>query len=300
MTERVTARRAGGAAWLTAALAALILAGGAPAGAAGGGAGDGAGDDGPATAAAVDLLTGWETDEGTRMAAIRVRLAPGWKTYWRAPGEGGLAARFDWSGSRNLARAVLHWPTPQVIRSAGVTTIGYTDELVLPVEFAPEAPGPILLRARLDLGVCRDVCMPLTVRLSADLAGAAGPDSRILEALARQPTPAEAAGVREVSCTLEPIADGLRVTARMTYPSPVPSPAPSSLAAGELAVFELPRPDVWISGAVTRREGDVVTAIADLVPADARPFPLDPAQLRITLFGAPGQAVDIRGCPPGE
>src|SRR5215470_10644281 len=35
---------------------------------------------------------------------LEIKLAPGWKTYWRSPGEGGMPPRFDWSGSANLAR----------------------------------------------------------------------------------------------------------------------------------------------------------------------------------------------------
>ena len=39
-----------------------------------------------------------------------------------------------------------------------------------------------------------------------------------------------------------------------------------------------------------------MNAIADLVPADARPFALDRSALRITVFGDHGRAVEVRGC----
>ena len=35
-------------------------------------------------------------------AGIEIRLAPGWKTYWRYPGDSGVPPRFDFSGSRNV------------------------------------------------------------------------------------------------------------------------------------------------------------------------------------------------------
>src|SRR5690606_19912095 len=41
---------------------------------------------------------------------VHVRLAPGWKTYWRSPGEAGLPPNFDWSGSRNLKDVSISWP----------------------------------------------------------------------------------------------------------------------------------------------------------------------------------------------
>ena len=57
-----------------------------------------------------DLLTGWRLEDGRHAAAIRIRLDPGWKTYWRAPGDGGIPPSFDWQGARNLAGWSVHWP----------------------------------------------------------------------------------------------------------------------------------------------------------------------------------------------
>ncbi|MEO0999402.1 MAG: hypothetical protein AAFW69_02170, partial [Pseudomonadota bacterium] len=39
---------------------------------------------------AAELLPGWVEEDGSLIAALSIDLAPGWKTYWRAPGEGGL------------------------------------------------------------------------------------------------------------------------------------------------------------------------------------------------------------------
>ncbi len=38
----------------------------------------------------VSLIEGWRMENGHHMAGIRISLAPGWKTYWRSPGEGGV------------------------------------------------------------------------------------------------------------------------------------------------------------------------------------------------------------------
>ncbi len=35
-------------------------------------------------------------------AGIEIKLAPGWKTYWRYPGEAGAPPRFDFAGSENV------------------------------------------------------------------------------------------------------------------------------------------------------------------------------------------------------
>ncbi len=247
--------------------------------------------------AQVELLPGWRAENGRHIAGLRITLAPGWKTYWRAPGDAGIPPRFDWSGSRNLTAVTFHWPTPQVIRQNGMTTIGYSKEVILPLELTAAGPGPIALRGELELGVCESVCMPMSVRLSADLGPDAAPDPRIMAALARQPVPGARAGVRAVHCAVEEIADGLRVTARVDMP-PLASDVAGAAGqqAGEVAVFELPDRAIWISEAAVRREGATLVATAEMVPPAARPFPLDPGDLRITIFGSPGQAVDINGC----
>ena len=48
--------------------------------------------------AAVRLIAGTQRGAVHR-AGIEIRLAPGWKTYWRYPGDSGIAPRFDFSQS---------------------------------------------------------------------------------------------------------------------------------------------------------------------------------------------------------
>ena len=64
---------------------------------------------------------------------------------------------------------------------------------------------------------------------------------------------------------------------------------------GEFAVIEPADPSIWVSEAVTRRSENMLTAVADLVPPDGRPFELDTATLRFTVL-ADGRGVDIAGC----
>lgn len=102
--------------------------------------------------AKVGLLPGWRTGDGVHMAALSVRLAPGWKTYWRAPGEAGIPPSFDFAGSQNVQGVVFHWPTPEVFSTNGMTSVGYSDQLVLPIEVRPrDAGAPALLRAEVDM-----------------------------------------------------------------------------------------------------------------------------------------------------
>ncbi len=237
-----------------------------------------------------DVLPGWRSERGTHMAAFRVRLAPGWKTYWRAPGDAGIPPRFDWTGSSNIRSVKFHWPAPKVYYLNGMRTVGYKQELVLPIELTPVDPSkPIKVRAAVELGVCQDVCVPLAVRVSADLGLERKPDARISAALAAVPPRGGSAGLREVTCGVEPISDGVRLTARIDLPR---------MGRDEVAVFELPDQEIWISEAEASRDGPVLTAEADVVPPVNRPFLLDRSDVRITVLGD-GRAVDIQGCSGG-
>ena len=234
-----------------------------------------------------EVIGGWRTPSGTQMAAVRLRMADGWKTYWRAPGEAGIPPQFDWSASENVQAVRLHWPVPEVFDLNGLRTLGYSGELVLPVEITPAAPdGPIVLSGDLDIGVCEEVCVPVSLSVSADLPPASAREPRIEAALTRQPETGDDAGLSLAQCAAEAIRDGLRLTATLMIPN---------TGAGEFGVIELADASVWVSPASASRDGGRITLVADLVPAEAKPFALDRSDVRITLFGG-GRAVDIHGC----
>jgi hypothetical protein len=43
-------------------------------------------------------------------AGVEVNLQSGWKTYWRMPGDAGVAPSLDWAESTNIANATLSFP----------------------------------------------------------------------------------------------------------------------------------------------------------------------------------------------
>lgn len=239
----------------------------------------------------LELLSGWRQADGTHMAGLRISLAPGWKTYWRSPGEAGIPPSFDWAGSSNLAAASAHFPVPEVFSLNGVRTIGYEGGVVLPIALRPRDDGqPIALRGTVELGVCETVCIPFEARIETTLA--AGTDqgaAAIKAALADAPLSAAEAGVRAVGCRIDPIRDGLRLTAAVEMPA---------LGPHEAAVIETGDPSIWVSQVETSRQGGTLTATADLVPPQGAPFALDRSSLRFTVL-AGGRAAEVRGCAAG-
>ncbi len=237
---------------------------------------------------AAELLTGWQTKDGTYIAALRLTLAPGWKTYWRSPGDAGIPPSFNWSGSDNLQAVHLHWPAPSVFHTSGLQSIGYHDALVLPITVVPRDPGrPVTLQAQVDLGVCKDICMPAMVRLSADLSVQGTANATIKAALGARPDTADEAGLSDIGCVVEPIADGLRVTATLDLPDQ---------GAGETVVFEAGTAGIWVAEAVSSRRARQLTAMTELVTSSGQPFALDRSGVIITVISDHG-AVEIRGCP---
>jgi DsbC/DsbD-like thiol-disulfide interchange protein len=234
------------------------------------------------------LRPGYQMENGRHMAAVELVLAPGWKTYWRSPGDAGIPPSFDWSGSQNVQSVRIHWPAPSVFDTGGMQTIGYHDRLVLPLEITPEDPTePIRLAVRIDLGVCDTICIPAMVNLAADLGLNGAPDPDITAALATRATPAAEAGVDGVSCEVDPIRDGLRLTARIRLPDP---------GGPEVVTFETADRAIWAATAVTHREGAELVSITELVPPDGAPFALDRSGVTITILAA-GGAVEVKGCP---
>ncbi|MEX0310173.1 MAG: protein-disulfide reductase DsbD domain-containing protein, partial [Tateyamaria sp.] len=202
-----------------------------------------------------NVLQGWDLPDGRRVAAIRLDLAPGWKTYWRAPGDAGIPPQFDWSRARNLGSVSISWPTPEVSQQNGMQSIGYTDQVVIPLHLTPvDAGRPIRLRTTLSMGVCSDVCLPHEVTLDTWLdAPDANPTPAIVAALADMPYSASEADVRAATCRLSPTTHGMQIEARVTLPH---------TGGTEVAVIEPGVPGIWVSEADTKRSGDTLVAVS--------------------------------------
>jgi suppressor for copper-sensitivity B len=109
--------------------------------------------------------------------ALHIVLQPGWKTYWRSPGDAGYPPQIDVSGSSNVERAELMWPVPHRFQLFGLQTFGYGSEVAFPIMVIPtQTQAPISLKAKVRYLVCADICVPQEANLALDLpSGAAAP-----------------------------------------------------------------------------------------------------------------------------
>lgn len=239
--------------------------------------------------ARLDILPGYETQNG-HMIAARIQLAPGWKTYWRAPGGNGIPPSFDWSGSQNLGAVRFHWPEPSVFETQGVRTIGYKHELVLPISITPQQAGkPVSLQGEVQFGVCEDVCLPVKARFTLNVKGTdASSAAAIKDALNHQPQTAKSAGISTASCEIAPIKGGFRITASIK--------GKHTLPAGSFTVMEFPHPEVWIEQNSNQVSGKTLNTSANLYAYGKAPLIMDRSRITMTVLGGP-RAVELRGCP---
>ncbi len=111
-------------------------------------------------------------------AGVEIRLASGWKTYWRYPGDSGVPPHFDFNQSDNVKSVSLSWPAPERIADTEGVTIGYKKGVVFPLRVVPkDASKPVLLRLKLDYAICEKLCIPAQGR--AELTLKSGSDETI-------------------------------------------------------------------------------------------------------------------------
>lgn len=132
----------------------------------------------PSLHAQARMIAGVDSSDH-RMVGIQVRLDPGWKTYWRSPGDAGLPPSFNWNSSDNLKSAQVLWPAPQRYPDPYGASIGYHDEVVFPVAIEADDPQkPVKLSVSFDYAVCKDVCIPAEAKLNLELAAGGNKDKR--------------------------------------------------------------------------------------------------------------------------
>jgi DsbC/DsbD-like thiol-disulfide interchange protein len=138
----------------------------------------------------IRLITSGELSAaGTTMVGIELDMPANTKTYWRVPGETGIPASLDLSGSSGVAAHRVLWPYPEIDAAAGFTDFVYYGPTVLPIELTVTTESP-LLQADMVLGICSDICIPVQVTFDWPLdftAPDSGQSLRLRQALALAP-----------------------------------------------------------------------------------------------------------------
>jgi DsbC/DsbD-like thiol-disulfide interchange protein len=207
---------------------------------------------------AVRLIAGLgQNDAGRLRAGVEIKMKPGWKTYWRYPGDAGVPPRFDFSGSTNLASATVLWPAPHVFTDESGKSIGYKDAAIFPIAVTPKTKGePVTLKVKIDYAVCEKLCVPAEGQATLTLDGKSGGNDAMLaaaEAQVPRPVTAKAAGltVKRVNGKQKPlVVIDLPAAAKETrtvlvegptadWALPIPSPVANAPAGRSQFSFDL-------------------------------------------------------------
>ena len=224
----------------------------------------------PSSAPAADE-TAWDGDANSAMrlvasvggaheaagfqVGLEIRLAPGWKTYWRYPGDSGVPPRFDFSRSQNVKDVTVLWPAPARFNDGSGSAIGYAANVVFPLRVVPINPqAPSVVTVKIDYGVCEKVCIPVdaTATLTLSPQGSVhGRRLRAAESRVPRPTTLAAAGALAVSAVHMERGERPRVVVDVKAPD---GAAVDLFAEGPSADWALPLPEPIAGGAAgTRR-----------------------------------------------
>ena len=129
---------------------------------------------------AVRLISGGSTAGSceTLNLGLQFRMKPGWKVYWRSPGDAGFPPQINWAGSTNFAGAKMAWPAPERFSVLGLETLGYKKEVVFPITASVFEPGKdVALKARVRFLTCDDICVPYEASFTLNLPAGADIDT---------------------------------------------------------------------------------------------------------------------------
>jgi DsbC/DsbD-like thiol-disulfide interchange protein len=140
-------------------------------------------------------------DAGFLRAGVEIKLDPGWKTYWRQPGDSGVPPALDFSGSQNVNSVKVLWPAPERFPDgAGGNSIGYVGRIVLPLRVSPkDAAKPSTVHLKLDYAICGNLCVPAEATLELALNGDGAEEAAIEKADLRVPRPAALGAGQDLS-----------------------------------------------------------------------------------------------------
>ncbi|MDO6962802.1 protein-disulfide reductase DsbD domain-containing protein [Rhizobium alvei] len=158
-----------------------------------------------------------QSNEGQVQALLDIEPAPGWKTYWRNPGDAGMPPEIDGAASKNLKIRSLAFPVPEFAEDADGRFIGYHGPVRILIDFDQPASAPSTLDAKILIGLCKDICLPVQGEFRLPVTSRTETEQESLTAAAALLPAAPAADFLVTATT--PSADRTSVTFDIALPS---------------------------------------------------------------------------------
>ena len=123
-------------------------------------------------------------------AGVHFTMPAHWHIYWQNPGDSGIPTRLDWTLPEGITASAIQWPLPERLDLQGLINYGYSNEVTLPVTLTPARDGLAGdVKVKASWLICKDICIPESVELSAPLAANPAAAKLIDAALALTPKP---------------------------------------------------------------------------------------------------------------
>jgi thiol:disulfide interchange protein DsbD len=214
---------------------------------------------------------------GTLTLALRLTADEHWHTYWKNPGDSGLATQIDWTLPEGFEAGPIQWPAPARIDVGPLANYGYDGEVLLltDIRVPDNAPGLVPIRAKASWLVCEEICIPGDANFTLYLpAGPATPD------------PQWAVRIEQTRAVLPRVISGLGVRAQLAGDDWVLT-LPESSAPGLRNLAFFPDEEGWIEYASQQKlgvnqDGDVQLQFAAAAGGDRQ------GQLSGLLVADPG------------
>lgn len=108
-------------------------------------------------------------EDGSRRAALEIKLNPGWKTYWQDPGSSGVPPIVSTMQGGVATTAKLQFPTPKWFDDEYGDWAGYDDTVTIAVSLERSSePVGTPTKANVFLGICETICIPVHVDIVVD------------------------------------------------------------------------------------------------------------------------------------
>jgi DsbC/DsbD-like thiol-disulfide interchange protein/cytochrome c biogenesis protein CcdA len=103
--------------------------------------------------------------------ALEEKIAPGWHTYWKNPGDAGAPTEIQWNLPAGWKAEPIQWPQPKREPVGPLMDYGYEGRLWLLSRLsAPsDAKGPVTIKAQASWLVCQQICVPEDATLTLTL-----------------------------------------------------------------------------------------------------------------------------------
>jgi suppressor for copper-sensitivity B len=109
------------------------------------------------------------TDSLKLTLGVHFVLDPGWKIYWKIPGDTGFPTAIKLANN-NIVKPYIHWPIPsRDISEEGIETFTYQNEFVIPFDISfrnkKEKENALF---EIDYLICNTSCIPVTTQLKLE------------------------------------------------------------------------------------------------------------------------------------